>query len=67
MMQGVIRVPLAPIRAQADDRAELVTQSLFGELVEVHPVQGLPLWVKVRLNQDGYEGYMDAPHGRIGP
>lgn len=67
MMQGVIRVPLAPIRAQADDRAELVTQSLFGELVEVHPVQGLPLWVKVRLNQDGYEGYMDVRMAELDP
>ena len=58
-MRGVIRVPLAPIRSAANDRSEMVTQALFGELLTLEPVPTAPLWVKVTLAFDGYEGYMD--------
>lgn len=59
LMRGVIRVPLAPIRSAPNDRAEMVTQALFGELLTLESVPSSPLWVKVILEFDGYEGYMD--------
>ncbi len=56
---GIIRVPLAPVRANADDRAEMVTQGLFGEAVQWRAMDGAPGWAEVQLLQDGYKGYTD--------
>lgn len=61
-MEGVIRVPLAPVRSEPSDRAEMVTQALFGEHVEIHPIEGQGNWAKVRLEQDGYTGFIDPKH-----
>jgi hypothetical protein len=58
-MRGVIRVPLAPIRSAPNDRAEMVSQALFGELLTLELLPSSSLWVKVTLDFDGYEGYMD--------
>jgi hypothetical protein len=53
-------VSISPVRKAADDGSEIVTQLLFGELVEVldfnHP------WSKIRTYSDGYEGYIDHKH-----
>jgi len=58
-MEGVIRVPLAPVRLDPSDRAEMVTQGLFGERVDIQPVEGQPSWAAVRLHLDGYTGFID--------
>lgn len=58
-MDGVIRVPLAPVRSEPSDRAEMVTQALFGERVDIKPVEGLDNWVAVCLEVDGYTGFLD--------
>ncbi|MDB4787107.1 C40 family peptidase [Flavobacteriales bacterium] len=60
MQSGIIRVPLAPIRAAADDCAEMVTQGLFGQLVYWEEVEGHPGWVAVKLDADGYTGFTDV-------
>ena len=60
MQSGIIRVPLAPIRAAADDCAEMVTQGLFGELLEWTPVPDNPGWAAVKLAADGYTGFTDV-------
>lgn len=57
---GIIRVPIAPIRAAADDRAEMVTQALFGEQVAWAPVPKSPNWVEVSIVEDGYRGFCDV-------
>jgi cell wall-associated NlpC family hydrolase len=53
-------VSIAPVRKAEDDGSEIVSQLLFGELVEVqgfnHP------WAKIRTFSDGYEGYIDHKH-----
>lgn len=59
MQPGIIRVPLAPIRAAADDRAEMVTQGLFGEPLE-WTWAATGGWMEVRLSRDGYRGFTDA-------
>ena len=58
-MEGVIRVPLAPVRYRSADPAELVTQALFGERVDIQPVEGQDNWASIRLVQDGYQGFID--------
>jgi len=54
---GVWHLAVAPIRSSASDTAEIVTQLLFGDHVEILE-QGKP-WIKVRFQADNYEGWMD--------
>ena len=58
-MDGVIRVPLAPLRSEPSDRAEMVTQALFGERVAIQSVEDQGHWASVCLEQDGYTGFID--------
>ena len=51
MQPGVIRVPLAPIRAAADDCAEMVTQGLFGQHLQWELVPDAPGWASVVLKE----------------
>lgn len=53
-------VSISPVRLQGDDGAEIVTQLLFGELVEVYDLQAP--WAKIRTISDGYEGFIDHKH-----
>lgn len=46
-----------PVRAEAKDQAEIVTQLLFGEHCEVVSLE--KPWMKVKSLHDGYEGYID--------
>jgi gamma-D-glutamyl-L-lysine dipeptidyl-peptidase len=53
-------VSIAPVRLAEDDGSEILTQLLFGELVEVHSFEHP--WAKIRTIADGYEGYIDHKH-----
>lgn len=52
------KVSIAPVRAEASDRSELVTQLLFGEIVEIQEVSNQ--WLHIRSFMDGYEGWIDS-------
>jgi len=56
-MFGLCHLAQVPVRAEASDRAEMVSQLLFGETFEVlssqHP------WLHIRLTDDGYTGWID--------
>ena len=54
---GICKITVAPVRAEASDRAEIVTQLLFGDYVEVLSLD--KPWAKIRCQLDGYEGFMD--------
>lgn len=54
---GLIHVSIAPVRAEGSDRAEMVTQLLFGEGVEILSIE--KPWAHIRCLHDGYTGYMD--------
>lgn len=58
MEKAVCSVSVAPIRAENSDRAEMVTQMLFGESCDVLDVQNN--WTKIRMDFDGYEGWLDT-------
>jgi hypothetical protein len=53
-------VSVAPLRNDPNDGAEIVSQLIFGEPVEVL-LFGEP-WVKIRTILDGYEGFVDIKH-----
>lgn len=57
MIFGICNVSVAPVRAQASDMAEMVTQLLFGEKLEV--LEKSKKWWKIKVDFDGYEGFVD--------
>lgn len=57
MTHGISNLATTPLRAAADDGAEMVSQLVFGDFVEVLSFDRP--WIKVRNHSDGYEGYMD--------
>ena len=54
---GICKVAVAPLRADQSDKAEITTQLLFGDHVEV--IEKTDKWWKIRNAYDGYEGWMD--------
>lgn len=54
---GICRIAVAPLRADPNNSAEMVTQLLFGDNVEV--LDSESKWWLVRNGYDGYEGWVD--------
>lgn len=54
---GICPLGIVPMRAEASDKAEMVNQLLYGELLEV--VECQKKWSYVRLGHDQYEGWID--------
>jgi hypothetical protein len=57
-MFGICNLAIIPLRAESNDRSEIVSQVLFGEHFEV--LETLKQWAKIRLQYDGYEGWVDV-------
>jgi hypothetical protein len=57
---GVSRLSVVSVRAETGDKAEQVTQLLFGDHYEVTQQSEDRKWVRVRINFDLYEGWIDA-------
>ena len=55
-------VSISPVRSEAADPSEIVSQLLFGELFEVEEINAP--WARIRILNDGYEGYIDHKHLR---
>ena len=62
MQKAVCTVTVAPVRAEAADKSEIVTEILFGESFDVLEVQ--KNWTKIKMHFDGYEGWMDTQQYR---
>lgn len=54
---GACNLSVVPVRAGASDESEIVTQLLFGDVVEVLE-KGQP-WIKIKFRAENYEGWMD--------
>lgn len=54
---GICRVAVAPLRTEASDKAEISSQLLFGDHVEV--LEKKEKWWLIYNAYDGYEGWMD--------
>ncbi len=57
---GVCRLSIVPVRAEASDKSELTTQLLFGDHYEVNDTSKDKKWLKIRINFDQFEGWLDA-------
>jgi len=56
MEYGISQLAIIPVRADASERAEMVTQLLFGETYQVLELQ--EKWVKILTAYDSYEGWI---------
>lgn len=54
---GICNLAVVPLRVEAKDEAEMVSQLLFGDCVEI--LEYKSPWVKVKFHEDGYLGWMD--------
>lgn len=57
MLYGICPLSVVPVRAEASDASEMVTQLLYGDHFEILETQSK--WVKIRIAFDGYEGWLD--------
>ncbi|PVW13772.1 C40 family peptidase [Marixanthomonas spongiae] len=57
MKYGICNLSVVPLRVEAADTSELVSQVLYGELFKV--VEQRKKWSRIRLVFDGYEGWVD--------
>lgn len=63
MQKGICALSVVPLRAEASDSSEMVNQILFGETYKV--VEERKKWLKVRLDHDKYEGWLDRKQHRV--
>ncbi|NOW98985.1 C40 family peptidase [Mucilaginibacter sp. SG564] len=56
MEYGICNLAVIPLRAEASDRSEQVSQVLFGEAFEI--IEWSERWVKIITESDGYEGWI---------
>ncbi|MBI1267771.1 MAG: hydrolase Nlp/P60 [Cryomorphaceae bacterium] len=57
MNQGVIKVPLAPVRLENSDKSEMISEFLFGEPVRI--LEEKNNWIKCASFVDEYTGWID--------
>ena len=57
MSSVICPLSIVPVRKEPNDRAEMVTQWLFGETAEV--LERQDKWSKLCFDHDGYEGWVD--------
>ncbi|MDX5325103.1 MAG: C40 family peptidase [Bacteroidota bacterium] len=62
MEYGICPLSIVPMRAEPDDRSELVNQALFADVFKV--VEKRTKWVRIRLSHDKYEGWIDRKQYR---
>ncbi|MGY4384557.1 hypothetical protein ACVWYN_001583 [Pedobacter sp. UYP24] len=54
---GICKVAIAPLRSTPSDKAEIASQLLFGDQVEIIEKKGH--WWHIKSTYDDYEGWMD--------
>jgi cell wall-associated NlpC family hydrolase len=57
-MFGICNLAMIPLRAEASDKSEIVSQVLFGEHFEV--LEQHKQWSHIRMQYDGYQGWIDT-------
>jgi hypothetical protein len=54
---GICHLGIIPIRKENSHQSEMVSQLLYGECYKI--VEKRKSWTKIRLEWDGYEGWID--------
>lgn len=57
MKYGICHLSIVPLRLEASDASEMVSQILYGELFKV--LEQRKKWSRIRLEFDRYEGWVD--------
>ncbi len=57
MLYGICPLSVVPVRAEANDTSEMVTQLLYGDHFEITEIR--PKWIKIRIAFDSYDGWID--------
>lgn len=57
MKHGICNLSVVPLRSEAKDTSEMVSQILYGELFKV--LERRKKWSRIRLTLDSYEGWLD--------
>jgi gamma-D-glutamyl-L-lysine dipeptidyl-peptidase len=58
MRFGICNLSMVAVRLEPSHRSEMVTQLLYGDLMEI--IEKADEWVKVRMLFDNYEGWIDC-------
>jgi hypothetical protein len=58
MNYGISNLSIIPVRKEPSEKSEMVTQILFGEHFEIR--EQMVGWTNVKLEFDGYEGWVDS-------
>ena len=56
-LYAICRVSIAPLRSEPSDRAEIVSQLLFGDYIQI--LEKTEKWFSVQSAYDGYQGWVD--------
>lgn len=57
---GVCRLSIVPVRADTSDKSEQLSQLLFGDHYEVTGQSKDRKWLRIKINFDQYEGWIDT-------
>lgn len=57
MLYGICPLSVVPVRAEANDTSEMVTQLLYGDHFEITEIR--LKWIKIRIAFDSYDGWID--------
>lgn len=58
MTKGICKYPLIACRREANERAEMVSQLLYGESYDILEDKGD--WLNIKTHRDGYESWIDV-------
>jgi hypothetical protein len=62
-MFGICNLANIPLRLEASDKSEIVSQVLFGEHFEI--IEQQKQWSKVKLHFDAYQGWIDSKQFQV--
>ena len=62
-MFGICNLAMIPLRAEASDKSEIVSQVLFGEHFEV--LEQYKQWCRIKTQFDQYQGWIDSKQFQI--
>ena len=57
-MFGICNLAIVPIRSEASDKSEIVSQLLFGDFFSI--LEQTPTWIKIGVAYDHNEGWIDS-------
>lgn len=63
MKKAIAQVSVVPVRSDKSDKAEMVTQMLYGESADVLEVQAN--WTKIKMHFDDYKGWVDTKQLKV--